>query len=230
MTGSTPPTGRTTGGSPRTRTKICGTTNAADRDAAIEAGADALGFIVDVTVDTPREISPDRAAGLIADVPPFVTAVVVTMPESVAAARHLRERVGADAIQVHAGLDPDEVATLAETDTVVAAVDAEDPVEVRAHDGVADALLVDSVDAEGGGGTGRTHDWEATRELSEELDSPVILAGGLTPENVAGAVETVDPYAVDVATGVERAGGEKDQDALAAFVANATRGREVASR
>jgi phosphoribosylanthranilate isomerase len=58
----------------------------------------------------------------------------------------------------------------------------------------------------------------------------VILAGGLTPENVAEAVETVEPYAVDVATGVERAGGKKDHDALAAFVANATRGREVASR
>lgn len=213
-----------------TRVKTCGITNAGDRDAAITAGADALGFIVDVTVETPREIAPDMAADLIAGVPPFVTAVLVTMPDSVVAARELRERTGADAIQVHGRLDPDAVADLGESETVVAAVDADEPDEVRAYDGAADALLVDSTDAEGGGGTGRTHDWERTRELRRELDSPVILAGGLTPDNVAGAVRTVDPYAVDVATGVERTGGEKDHDALAAFVGNATRAREVAPR
>lgn len=223
-------TGPTTGADPATRAKICGTTNAADRDAAIEAGADALGFIVDVAVETPREIAPESAADLVAGVPPFVTTVLVTMPDSVAAARDLRERVGADAIQIHGGLAPEKVAALAETGTVVAAVDAEDSDEARAYDGAADALLVDSVDAEGGGGTGRTHDWSATRELREDLDAPVILAGGLTPDNVAEAVRIVEPYAVDVATGVERTGGKKDHDALVAFVANATRGREVASR
>jgi phosphoribosylanthranilate isomerase len=213
-----------------TRVKICGITNAADRDAAVAAGADALGFIVGVPVDTPREIDPDRAADLIAGVPPFVTAVLVTMPGSVPAARDCRERVGADAIQIHGGLDPREVADLAETDTVIAAVDADDPDEARAYDGAADALLVDSVDEDGGGGTGRTHDWAATRELGDELASPVILAGGLTPENVAEAVRAVAPHAVDVATGVERVGGEKDHDAVATFVAGATRPGEVASR
>jgi phosphoribosylanthranilate isomerase len=212
------------------RAKICGITNAADRDAAAAAGADALGFIVDVSVDTPRETDPDRAADLIAGVPPFVTTVLVTMPETVGAARDLRERVGADAIQVHAGLDPGQVAGLAGSETVVAAVDGDDPEEARAYDDVADALLVDSVDDEGAGGTGRTHDWAATRDLREELASPVILAGGLTPENVAEAVGVVAPYAVDVATGVERTGGRKDGDAVAAFVANAIRGAEVTPR
>jgi phosphoribosylanthranilate isomerase len=152
------------------------------------------------------------------------------MPDSVAAARDLRERVGADAIQVHAGLDPGDVADLAETDTVVAAVDADDPATAPAFDGTADALIVDSVGAEGGGGTGRTHDWTATRDLREDLVTPVVLAGGLTPENVAEAVRSVDPFAVDVASGVERTGGEKDHDAVTAFVENATRAGEVASR
>jgi len=213
-----------------TRVKICGITSAADRDAATAAGADALGFIVDVPVDTPREIDADRAADLIAGVPPFVTTVLVTMPDAVPAARDLHDRVGADAIQIHGGLDPDEVDELAGSVAVIAGVDADDPEETRAYDGVADALLLDSVDEDGGGGTGHTHDWTATRELSETLASPVILAGGLTPENVAEAVRVVEPYAVDVATGVERTGGEKDPDAVAAFVANATRSREVASR
>ena len=213
-----------------TRVKICGITNAADRDAAVAAGADALGFIVDVPVDTAREIDSATADDLIAGVPPFVTTVLVTMPGSVSVTRDLHERVRADAIQVHGGLDPAEVATLAETDTIVAAVDATDPGEARAYDDAADALLVDSADANGGGGTGRTHDWTTTRELRETLTSPVILAGGLVPENVSKSVRTVDPYAVDVATGVEHAAGEKDHDAVAAFVANATRSREVPSR
>jgi phosphoribosylanthranilate isomerase len=213
-----------------TRVKICGITSPADRDAAIAAGADALGFIVDVPVDTPRAIDPDTAADLIAGVPPFVTTVLVTMPDSPSVARDRRDQVRADAIQIHGGLDPAEVAELAETDTVVAAVDAAHPEEAHAYDDAADALLVDSTDAEGGGGTGRTHDWTTTRELRERLASPVILAGGLTPENVTDAVRTVEPYGVDVATGVERAPAEKDHDAVAAFVANATRAQGVASR
>jgi phosphoribosylanthranilate isomerase len=213
-----------------TRVKICGIADPGDRGAAVAAGADALGFIVDVPVDTPREIDPETAADLIAGVPPFVTTVLVTMPDSAPAARALREQVRADAIQIHGGLDPAEVAELAGTETVVAAVDADHPEEAHAYDDAADALLVDSADAEGGGGTGRTHDWTRTRELRERLASPVILAGGLTPENVMDAVRTVEPYGVDVATGVERAPAEKDHDAVAAFVANATRAQGVASR
>ena len=213
-----------------TRVKVCGITNSKDRDAAVAAGADALGFIVDVPVDTPREIDPETVADLVAGVPPLVTTVLVTMPDSPQTARALRDQVRADAIQVHGGLDPAELADLAKTETVVAAVDAEDHEEARACDDAVDALLVDSADAEGGGGTGWTHDWTATRELRETLTSPVILAGGLTPENVPEATRTVAPYAVDVATGVERTPGRKDHDAVAAFVANATRSRGVASR
>lgn len=215
-----------------TRAKICGLTRPADRDAAVEAGAHALGFIVDVDVDTPREITPGEAADLIADVPPFVTTVLVTMPDSPDGAAALLERTGADAIQVHGGFAPDDVSALADLTgaRVITAVDATDPDGARRYDRVADALLVDSVDAAGGGGTGRTHDWEATRALRDSLETPVILAGGLAPDNVAGAVRTVDPFAVDVASGVERKGGVKDHDAVAAFVAAATRGTEVAPR
>jgi phosphoribosylanthranilate isomerase len=223
MVDNTPPHGNVT------RVKICGITTPADRDAAIAAGADALGFIVGVPVDTPREIDPDTAADLIAGVPPFVTTVLVTMPDSTPAARTLREQVRADAIQIHDGLDPAEVAEIAGIDTVVA-VDANQPEEAHAYDDAADALLVDSADAEGGGGTGRTHDWTTTQELRERLASPLILAGGLTPENVTDAVRTVEPYGVDVATGVERTPPKKDHDAVAAFVANATRAQGVASR
>jgi phosphoribosylanthranilate isomerase len=103
--------------------------------------------------------------------------------------------------------------------SVVAAVDAD--ADLAAYADAVDALLVDSTDERGAGGTGETHDWERTRERTADLDVPVILAGGLTPENVAEAVATVDPYAVDTATGVEREGGLKDHDAVTAFVARA---------
>lgn len=206
-----------------TRVKICGLTSAADRDAAIDAGADALGFIVDVSVDTPREIDAERAADLIDGVPPFVTTVLVTMPSAVQPAARLRERVGADAIQVHRGLHPEYVAGLRErADAGVIAVVDPDADDVRAYAEAADALLVDTPTADDGGGTGETHDWGRTADLVADLETPVVLAGGLTPENVGEAVERVQPYAVDTASGVERAGGEKDHEAVRAFVRAAT--------
>lgn len=206
-----------------TRAKICGITAERDIRGAVDAGADALGFITHVDVDTPREVAVDRAAELVATVPPFVTTVLVTMPETPERAAELVERVNPDAIQVHDGLSVDGVATVAANAPVrvIKTVDAEAP-DGKRYDDVVDALLVDSVDSEGAGGTGRKHDWDATQEFADTVNSPVILAGGLTAENVAEAVDTVDPFAVDVASGVERAGGEKDHDAVHRFVANAS--------
>ncbi|MXR52280.1 phosphoribosylanthranilate isomerase [Halovenus sp. WSH3] len=200
------------------RVKICGLTSAADRDAAVRAGADAVGFITGVPVDTPRELSPSEAERLAGGVPPLVTSVLVTMPDSVQDAVNLQAEVGADAIQIHGTLPPEKVGGLrARVDApVVAAVDLSADIEEYAA--AADAVLVDSTDEEGGGGTGETHDWERTRAVRERIETPLILAGGLTPENVEAAIDAVDPFAVDTASGVERTGGEKDTDAVAAFV------------
>jgi phosphoribosylanthranilate isomerase len=205
-----------------TRVKLCGITSEADRDAAVAAGADALGVIVDVDVDSPRTISAKRAADLVAGVPPFVTTVLVTMPGSVEDAVSLLDVVGADAVQVHSTLTPEYVGGLRSRveETVVAAVGPD--ADLAAYADAADALLVDSVDEEGGGGTGETQDWERTADSVAGADAPVILAGGLTPDNVGTAVETVSPYAVDTASGVEREGGVKDRDAMRVFVARAT--------
>jgi phosphoribosylanthranilate isomerase len=214
-----------------TRVKICGITREADLRAAVAAGADAVGFIADVPVDTPREIEPSRAADLVAAAPPFVTTTLVLMPESPGRAVELAATVRPDVLQLHCDFAPEELAFVrAETDAkLVVAVDVEDPERARAYDDVADALLVDSVTADGAGGTGETHDWEATGALARELASPVILAGGLTPENVGEAVRVADPYGVDVASGVEATGGVKDHDAVRAFVRRAKRASEVES-
>ncbi|ELY95747.1 phosphoribosylanthranilate isomerase [Natrialba hulunbeirensis JCM 10989] len=210
-----------------TRVKICGLTNEDDLQTAVDAGASAVGVICDVPVDSPREVSVQQARDLLASVPPFVTSVLVTMPETPAAAAELAASVEPDALQIHGGL---EAAAL---ESVRAQIDAEliyavDSQAVSAGNAAAvteavDALLVDSTDEDGGGGTGETHDWERTRDLVAALETPVILAGGLTPENVAEAVQTVEPFAVDVASGVEATGGVKDTDAVRSFVERASR-------
>ena len=201
------------------RAKVCGLTRQADIEAAVAAGADALGFIVDVDVDTPREITPAKAEGLINTVPPFVTTVLVTMPDAAADAVMLAELVGADAIQTY-GLPPADLSVVI-TDFHGAVIPAVSPDEVAEYGHVGHALLVDTPAEDGGGGTGETHDWAATRAATADLDRPVVLAGGLTPDNVAEAVAAVEPYAVDTASGVEREGGVKGHDAVRAFVKRA---------
>jgi len=211
-----------------TRVKICGHTRIEDVRASVDAGADAIGVISEVPVDTPREIPRERAADLLDAVPPLVSGVLVTMPETVEAARELVASTEPDAVQVHGTLDPDEVEALAGSipQSVLVALDHD--ADLEAYAAAADGLVVDSLDEEGGGGTGRTHDWVRTAEIVESVDVPVLLAGGLTPGNVTDAVETVRPFGVDTASGVEREGGIKDHDAVERFVDRVTESRVVA--
>lgn len=213
----------------RTRVKICGITRPPDLAAAIDAGADAVGIVCDVPVDTHREVSVSRAATLVDATPPFVTAVLVTMATDPDRVRTLAAHTDADAIQIHGDIGVGDLAYLrSRVDArLLVAVDPTDEEAATRYDDLADALVIDSVTETGAGGTGKPHDWETTRQRSADLDSPIVLAGGLSPENVATAIRTVSPFAVDVSTGVEATGGVKDHDAIAAFVARATGGRTV---
>jgi phosphoribosylanthranilate isomerase len=209
-----------------TRTKLCGLTSERDLDAAVAAGTDMVGFVSEVPIETPRELTPDHAATLAARVPEAVTSVLVTMPATPEAGADLAERVEPDAIQVH-GCSPAAVDALSERIAipVIAAVDAADET-LHAYETVADALVLDSTDEQGAGGTGETHDWARARDIVAALDKPVLLAGGLTPANVAGAVERVAPFGVDVSSGIEAKAGTKDHAKLRRFVARA-RGEPV---
>lgn len=202
------------------RVKICGITSSDDRDHAVNCGADAVGFIAG-EIESPRAIEPKRAALLVTELPPLVSSVLVIMPDQVSEAIEITKRVEPDTVQVHE-LSPDEVDELAR-DTSASVISAVTVDAAPQFEGVGDALLVDSLDEDGQGGTGSTHDWARTRDLVTDLDTPVILAGGLTPENVARAIETVRPYGVDVATGVERSGGVKDPEAVRSFIEHARR-------
>jgi phosphoribosylanthranilate isomerase len=205
------------------RVKVCGVTREADVRAVDSAGADAVGVVADVSVDTPRAVSLGRAADLFDAASPFLTTVLVTMPDSPERAVDVVAATGPDVVQLHADFDVDDLrAVRAGVDaSVFAVVDADDPSRARDVAPAVDAVVVDSVSESGAGGTGRTHDWDATADVAASLGAPVVLAGGLTPENVASAVETVRPYAVDVASGVEATGGVKNHDAVERFVRNA---------
>jgi phosphoribosylanthranilate isomerase len=207
-----------------TRVKVCGITASGDRDDAIDAGADALGFLVDVPVDTDRELTPEEAAALIDGVPPFVTSVLVTMPAGPDRALELVEGTGAGAIQLHNDLSVDAVDAVSEaaTATVIKAIHA-DPTAAERYAPVADALLVDSRTETGAGGTGRRGDWDRAAAVRNAVDCPVVLAGGLDPANVADGIAAVEPFAVDVSSGVERSEGRKDSEAVRAFIEAADR-------
>ncbi|AXR81991.1 phosphoribosylanthranilate isomerase [Natrarchaeobaculum sulfurireducens] len=212
-----------------TRVKICGVTTRGDLETVADAGADAVGIICDVTVDTPREVSLERARDLIEAAPPFVTTVLVTMATDPERTIELVETATPDAIQLHGEVDRDAIDSLraATGVTILLAADAEDLADADRYDDLVDGLVVDSTDEDGAGGTGETHDWERTRTAATHLESPVILAGGLEPDNVADAIRAAEPFAVDVSSGVEAEEGRKDPDAVHSFVARAGRATTV---
>lgn len=209
-----------------TRVKICGVTNEADLETAVDAGADAVGFVSEVSVDTPRSVPIDRVVSLVAATPPFVTSVLVTMAD-VDRTIDLVDAAEPDVVQVHGEPTPGDLAYLrSKVDAQVAlAVDADAVETATRYEELVDALVVDSVDESGAGGTGETHDWGRTRQAVASLSTPVVLAGGLTPGNVAAAIRAVEPFAVDVSSGVESTGGQKDADVVRSFIERAKTAR-----
>jgi phosphoribosylanthranilate isomerase len=209
------------------KVKICGITRKEDLDAAVEAGADAVGFVVGVSSSS-RNLSLTEAAKLISQVPPFVASVLVTVPRSIGDFA-VYEKLNPDIIQVHGeDLDTAESVRLKLPNTqLIWAVNAQlvshlDAVSRATN--LFDAILIDSFADGRYGGTGVVHDWELSRCIKQAVQpKPLILAGGLNPENVAEAVCTVEPYAVDVSSGVERQPGIKSHKKIVEFIKNAKR-------
>jgi phosphoribosylanthranilate isomerase len=209
------------------KVKICGITRKEDLDAAVEAGADAVGFVVGVSSSS-RNLSLTEAARLIRQVPPFVASVLVTVPRSIGDFA-VYEKLNPDIIQVHGeDLDTAESVRLKLPNTqLIWAVNAQlvshlDAVSRATN--LFDAILIDSFADGRYGGTGVVHDWELSRRIKQAIQpKPLILAGGLNPENVAEAVCTVEPYAVDVSSGVERQPGIKSHKKIVEFIKNAKR-------
>lgn len=219
----------------KTRIKICGIRSPEEIQIAALYGADAVGFITEVPVESPRKLDSDTAAALVSEVPKCLDSVMVIMPENSSRALELIEKVRPDIVQIHSDLSPVELEIIREktdipiikTLSVPAGLDASkvqspvkrllDEVCDLERNGVVDCVLLDSGIAGKTGGTGCVHDWDLSRRVAEETELPVILAGGLKPENVWEAIRVVSPYAVDTASGVETL-GKKDAVKVRNFI------------
>jgi phosphoribosylanthranilate isomerase len=208
------------------RVKICGITRKEDLDAAAAAGADAVGFVVGAAA-SPRNLSLEKAEKLFRQVPPFVKSVLVTVPTSIIELAEACEKLNPDAVQIH-GANLRSVALFREklsATPLIGAVNANsaDALEVaQVASKMFDAVLLDSLADGQYGGTGIVHDWTLSKCIRKAVHpTPLILAGGLNPENVAEAVRVVQPYAVDVSSGVELQPGRKDNQKMTNFVKNA---------
>ena len=200
-----------------TRIKICGLQDKSDLDAALAAGADAVGFVVEV--ERSRHcITAAAARDLIRNVPVFVKSVAVISPHDIDEAVRLSRETNADLLQIHRTLCAGDIRALKGLvpQKIIVASPAESE-EVLAMAAVADAVLLDTYKDGMLGGSGVAHDWNVSAALARRLSVPVILAGGLRPENVCEAVRKVRPYAVDVSSGVET-DGRKDAMKMRAFV------------
>ncbi len=207
--------------------KICGIKTEHDLAAAINSGADAVGFITDVPVDSPRKITLAEASRLISKVPLFMTTVLVIMPENAHQAVRMIQAARPVAVQIHNALPLSELVKIKETGvklikTIQVCRDSKADMlikQIKQFSGVADAILLDTALDGKTGGTGVPHNWEVSSKVVLNAGIPVILAGGLKPENVGDAVKCVRPYAVDTASGVET-DGKKDQKKVMDFINN----------
>jgi len=196
------------------RVKICGLTNLEDALLAAALGADALGFIF--YPPSPRSVEAEAAKNIIAQLPPLVTTVGVFVDEAAATVQELAARVGLDWLQLHGRETPEYCRHLGRRLIKAFRIREEDSLTgLGAYQGVVQALLLDTYKKGQVGGTGETFNWTLAQKAKPY--GPIILAGGLTPENVAQAIMTAQPQAVDVASGVEAAPGKKDPEKLKAF-------------
>ena len=195
------------------RIKICGITNVADALQAVEAGADALGFVF--YDKSPRFVTPHEVQKIIAELPPFVTTVGLFVNEPIPRIRRIMAAARLDVVQLHGDEQPDDC--LIEPLRVIKALRIRDAASLEgANLYQVSALLFDAWHDEHYGGTGLNFDWQLAERLTGKC--PLILAGGLTPENIIDAVRQVKPYGVDVSSGVEAQPGKKDHQKVAEFI------------
>ena len=198
-----------------TRIKICGIKTVEDAIFAANAGADAIGLVF--YGPSPRCIDVEMAVKISANLPPFVSCVGLFVNENNNEIRRIADAVKLDLIQFHGAETADQCAALGlPYIKAVQVKDAEDISQALTHYSTAKGLLLDAWHPELAGGTGEQFDWAL---VPNERQTPLILAGGLTAENVATAIRQTTPYAVDVSGGVEAQKGIKSQQKIADFIA-----------
>ncbi|MCD5407023.1 MAG: phosphoribosylanthranilate isomerase [Desulfotomaculum sp.] len=200
------------------RVKICGIRDSNTAQAVIKLGADALGFVF---APSSRQISPEEAREIICSLPPLVSKVGVFVDALPAEVRRIAQYCCLDVVQLHGDETPQYVQQLNWPVTIKAFRVKNAGVLRQIVDYPVQAVLLDTYIPGVAGGSGQTFNWQLLQAVP--VNRPVILAGGLTPDNVNAAIQAVQPYAVDVSSGVET-GGIKDLEKVALFIKNAKKG------
>lgn len=195
-----------------TRVKICGITNREDALQAVASGADALGFVF--YRKSPRCVCPETVRTIVSALPPLVTTVGLFVNESPDKIREIMTSCRLDRAQLHGDETPQQC-SLAPL-RVIKALRVRDAISLVQAEAYSNDLLLDAWSDQAYGGTGHTFDWTLARQLAARR--PIILAGGLRPDNVKQAIAAVQPYAVDVSSGVESSPGQKDYQKMAEFI------------
>ena len=202
---------------PSMKVKICGITNAEDAQVAVLAGADALGFVF--YSKSPRFVEPKVAKQIISGLPPFVLPIGVFVNEEPKVVRNVMEECGLALAQLHGDETPAYCESLERP--VLRGIRLRDRgsflamAEYKGRAGVR-GFVVDAFSESAYGGTGKTTEWDLAVEAARA--APILLAGGLTPENVQEAIQKVKPYGVDVSSGLEASPGKKDPAKVQAFI------------
>src|SRR5471030_3273463 len=199
------------------RIKICGITNLEDAEAAVAAGADALGFIL--FEKSKRFIAIADAIRIVEVLPPFVQTVAVTVnaTKEFTNLGWRKQLKNFGIAQLHGEETPVHVKAVSKYLPVIKVFPADLARTITPGHYEVSAFMLDTP-SESHGGTGRVYDWNLAVEFQKRITKPLILSGGLNPENVAKAIETVHPYAVDVSSGVEASPGRKDHARLRDFI------------
>jgi phosphoribosylanthranilate isomerase len=195
--------------------KICGITRLTDALHAVKAGATALGFVF--WPHSPRYVTPERAAEIIGELPSAIVTVGVFVNEPVTGIRDVVGKSRITMVQLHGDEPPAYADGLGWP--IIRSVSVEDANDTRSAWPAGTVFLLDAIDPVRRGGSGGQVDWARAAAIAR--DQRIVLAGGLTPANVAQAIAAVRPYGVDVSSGVEQSPGVKDFDKVARFVANA---------
>jgi phosphoribosylanthranilate isomerase len=209
------------------RVKICGVTSPAEAQLAERHGAHAIGLLVGRVHVAPDFVEPATADLIARSLPPFVVAVLVTHLDEPEALLRLADVVACPVLQLHS--DPSasalrELRRRLSPRKIVGKVSVEDERAVaraKEIEPFVDAIVLDTLDraTDRIGGTGKVHDWSISARIASSSNVPIILAGGLTPGNVAQAIRAVKPWGVDVNSGVETSNGRKDEDRIRRFIA-----------
>lgn len=193
--------------------KICGITNNEDAQNAIALGADALGFIF--VEQSPRYIRPELVQEITLALPPFTTLVGVFQNHETDHINDILEQCGLDLAQLHGSESPEKCLKIKRRVTKAFPIaELDDIYSIAPYQGMISGAVLDTKVGDQTGGTGQAFDWGIALKAKEEFDIPIILAGGINPSNIKKALNLVNPYAIDISSGVESDIGIKDYNLL----------------